>query len=147
MGRCCAEKRGLIVRRWRLTATNPTDAPRLFDSLEDLMAYESFPEPGPYPEQLRIDVSGLPPADAHSDIVTAARAAIEADPEIIAKFPNGLTAVSNAHFNGLVRILERHFPTGDLCDHCTGLYGKPWPCADYRDASAGLATGLPEAHA
>lgn len=143
-GRCCAERAGLIVTRYRF--------PHQHQAGETLL--DHLPTEGarvePYP-QIRIDVAGLDPADAHAKIVEHARSMI-ADPtgELAAAYPNGLTAATDDAFRGLVGILERHAPdvdrsSGPWCSHPNT--GERWPCADYADASRGLATGLPAARA
>lgn len=151
-GRCCAEKRGLVVHRYRLPAAQQAGE-TLFDHLP---AKETSVEPFP---QIRIDVTGLDPADAHRKIVEHARSMI-ADPsgEIAAAYPDGMTAATDDAFRGLVAILERHAPVELSKDpaapaFCGACVDRPaatdnvfaWPCADYRDAAAGLATGLPAA--
>ncbi len=102
----------------------------------------------PYP-QPRIDVTGLDPETAHRKIVEHAGIMI-ADPtgEIAAAYPNGITAATDDAYRGLIGILERHAPRdhgGPYCANCALVPGSPdpWPCRDYRDAAAGLATGLP----
>ncbi len=143
MGRCCAEKRGLIVRRWRLATTNPTDAPTLFDRPEDLM--EPYPQP-------RIDVTGLPPEQAHTRIVAFVRELGNEASLPVAVFPAEVAEAAAAQWDGTGRVLARHAPRPavvfpldaphtepDVCRRCC----TTWPCIDYRDVTAGVATGLP----
>lgn len=143
LGRCCAEKAGLIVIRYRFPHQH-----QVGETLLDHLPKEARVEPFP---QARIDVAGLEPADAHRKIVEHARAMIS-DPtgEIAAAFPAGITAAADDAFRGLIGILERHAPD-DIAER--GIYcgDQPhlerltiWPCDDYRDAARGLATGLPE---
>jgi hypothetical protein len=114
------------------------------------------------PPTLRVDVTGLTPADAH--------AAILANLDDIAAGPTPATggdiaAAMAALFAGVRRIIERHAPTmtealpwrpstpqcetcAALCHSSSGILCEqpvdgPWPCADYLDAAAMLATGLP----
>lgn len=150
LGRCCAEKRGLLTRRWNLPAANPADAPTLFDRPEDLMDLEPFPQP-------RIDVTHLNRPDAHArvllfvrDIAEDASAAMHAAAHGI--LPEVAEAAA-AQWAGIVRILERHAPDPDgehrFCSHCVaeaprGAVPVAWPCTDYRDATTGLACGLPD---
>ena len=151
-GRCCAEKRGLIVHRYRLPARHQSGE----TLLDHLPAKESGVEP--FPTTFRIDVSDLEPADAHRKILEHCRSMIS-DPtgEIAAAYPDGLTAATDDAFRGLVRLLERHAPTHPTypsdCEHHYSLGAGTmyaWPCQDYRDAAAGLAVlaglaaGLPE---
>jgi hypothetical protein len=143
-GRCCAEKAGLLVVRYRFPHQHQ-QGPSLLDHLPEGARVE------PYPNAHRIDVAGLAPDAAHTKIVEHARAMI-ADPsgEIAAAYPHGLTAATDAAFLGLIGILERHAPglaTGyRLCGHAPHTEAlDAWPCPDYRDAAAGLATGLPAA--
>lgn len=150
-GHCCAEKRGLIVHRYRLAA-RPQTGETLLDHLPEETRMEPFP-------QIRIDVTDLTPDAAHNKILEHARAMIS-DPsgEIAAAYPSGITAASDDAFRGLAGILERHDPRPGVlstgaddysdarCSHCIELETSvPWPCDDYRDAARGLATGLPEA--
>lgn len=140
LGRCCAERAGLIVRRYRIAA-GPQAGETLLDHLP---AKESGVEPYP---QIRIDVTDLDPDTAHRKIVEHVRAQIS-DPtgEIAAAYPHGITAACDDTFRGLVAILERHAPytivRGTRRVPICGGDG-PWPCPDYRDAAVGLATGLP----
>lgn len=138
LGRCCAEKAGLIVRRYRLPAGQQAGE----TLLDYLPAKETRVEPFP---QIRIDVAGLDAETAHRKIVEHARSMIS-DPtgEIAAAYPAGITAATDDAFRGLVGILERHAPhlvAGEFT--CDDHDGQPWPCLDYRDAARGLATGLP----
>jgi hypothetical protein len=149
-GRCCAEKAGLLVVRYRFPHQHQ-QGPSLLDHLPEGAHVE------PYPTSPRIDVAGLGPDAAHTKIVEHARAMIS-DPsgEIAAAYPNGITAATDDAFRGLANILERHAPDPDgchrFCSRCVaeatrGPVPVPWPCPDYRDAAAGLATGLPAARA
>ena len=153
LGRCCAEKRGLIAHRYRLPAGQQAGE-TLLDQLKETRM-------DPYP-QIRIDVTGLTPETAHAKIVAHARSMIS-DPtgEIAAAYPNGVTAVADDVFRGLVGILERHAPVErtkhpeqpHFCGACVerpefdGPSAGDWPCPDYADAARGLATGLPKASA
>lgn len=147
LGRCCAEQQGLIVRRWHLTAPDPT-APTLFDRPEDI-TMEPFP-------QIRIDLAGLPAAEAHARILAHHDAMSTVNPFIAAVIPEAAEATQD-HLRGQRNILARHAPRHavivpddwlldaphaipDVCQH----HATTWPCDDYRDAAAGLATGLPE---
>lgn len=148
-GRCCAEKRGLIIRRHRFAAAAQTGETLLDHLPEEHHRMEPYPQP-------RIDVTGLDPADAHRKIVDHARFMI-GDPsgEIAAAYPNSITAAADDAFRGLIGILERHAPSGlnstgsTACGPCDESAGRPsgWPCDDYYNAARGLATGLPEARA
>jgi hypothetical protein len=154
LGRCCAERRGLIVHRYRLPASQQAG-----ETLLDHLPTEDRVEPYPQP---RIDVAGLDTAGAHAKIVEHARSMIS-DPtgEIAAAYPNGITAAADDAFRGLVGILERHAPVErtkhpeqpHFCGACVerpefdGPSAGDWPCADYADAARGLATGLPGATA
>lgn len=145
LGRCCAERAGLIVRRYRFPHQHQVGE-TLLDHLPEGAGVEPYP-------QIRIDVAGLDPATAHAKIVEHGRSMI-ADPsgEIAAAYPHGMTAAADDAFRGLVAILERHAPglaiAVCLCDHAPHTDAlDAWPCDDYRDAAAGLATGLPEARA
>lgn len=99
-----------------------------------------------------VDVDGLPHDQAHNLVVEAVLSAAAA---------LGPTEVhARAALNGRSRIIGRHRPSGYLvggrpvCSNCdmgdthdidfAPIY---WPCADYVDAAAGLATGLQEATA
>jgi hypothetical protein len=147
LGRCCAEKAGLIVIRHRFPHQRQ-QGESLLDHLPEGARVEPFP-------QIRIDVAGLPARDAHTKIVEHARSMI-ADPtgELAKAYPNGMTAATDDAFRGLVGILERHAPRSVVADaavcdrdYVTGTGITAWPCDDYRDAAAGLATGLPAAAA
>lgn len=150
MGRCCAEKHGLLVRRWRLASTNPAEALTLFDRPEDLMELDM------QGTQPRVDVTGLNPAATHAKIVGHARIMIaDESGEIAAEFPAGVTAATDDAFRGLIGILERHAPHTYAADtSCVRCFNHAatgrdhliaWPCDDYRDAARGISTGLPEA--
>ena len=173
-GHCCAEKRGLIVRRHRLRHDPPgTGAPTLFDTEEPV---EPFP-------QARIEVAGMTPADAHAAVLKHVRevADTQNNPQVARLFDPSVNAAATAQFDGLAAILERHAPaehsvkidprSGEPCEPmalyghgqpaettavlCAGhleigagraRYGyAAWPCDDYRNAAAGFAIGLPEA--
>lgn len=152
LGRCCAERAGLIVIRYRFPHQHQTG-----ETLLDHLPKEARVEPFP---QARIDVAGMDAPTAHAKIVAHAHTMIS-DPtgEIAAAFPHGITAAADDAFRGLAGILERHAPTngalkpaGDYSDaRCGEIHdleaSVAWPCADYRDAARGLATGLPEARA
>jgi hypothetical protein len=148
-GRCCAEKRGLIIHRYRLAA-RPQAGETLLDHLpekEDAVAAHPAPEPF---LQVRIDVTGLDPEAAHRAIVEHAHAMIS-DPtgEFAAAYPNGITAATDDAYRGLIGILERHAPldlgaNGIRCSRCPADAAPAgWPCPDYRDAARGLAAALP----
>lgn len=146
-GRCCAERRGLIVHRHRLAG-----APQLGETLLDQLPEETTVDPYP---QARIDVTGLAPDAAHTRIIEHAQAMIS-DPsgEVAAAYPTGITAAADDAFRGLIAILERHrprrctscgsaphVPAVHYVDNATGRHY--WPSDDYRDAARGLATGIP----
>ena len=139
MGRCCAERHGLIVRRWRLPTDPTPDTPALFDRPEDLM--------DPYP-QPRIDVAGLNPAAAHCRILSYVRTiALDSGTPMVG-VPAEVSEAAAAQWAGMLRIIERHAPqyppTPGSCAHRGCLdQDLTWPCPDYRDATAGLAEGLP----
>lgn len=137
LGHCCAAKAGLIVHRYRLAA-RPQNGPTLLDHLpEDTVE--------PYP-QVRVDVTGLDPADAHRKIVEHARSMVSPPGSA---FPAEVLDAANDQWAGIVAILERHAPldlaaNGIRCSHCSADQAPAgWPCDDYRDACRGLATGLP----
>lgn len=143
-GRCCAEKAGLVVHRYRLPAGTQT-GPNLLDHLPE------EPDVEPYP-QIRIDVAGVSADTAHTTIVTHARSMICAsDGTSPGSVPAEVIDAANDQWSGMAAILERHSPImavrvatgepdGALCRYCTR---QGWPCPDYRDACRGLATGLP----
>ncbi len=141
-GWCCAAKRGLIVHRYRLPATIQTGA-TLFDHLP-----EEIPVLDPYP-QVRIDVTGLTPVDAHRKIVEHARSMITDAARAAVVFPPGVLEAVNDQWSGVIAVLERHAPDdvpgrGIYCGDQPHLERLTrWPCDDYRDVSRGLATGLP----
>lgn len=136
LGRCCAENRGYLIRRWRLTANPHPEAPTLFDIPKDIM--EPFP-------QIRVDVTGLAPDAAHTAIVNQLAGVAAVNPILAEAVPDVVDA-SQDHFAGMGRILERHAPyRDDTGVYCTHEWHRmiAWPCADYRDTAAGLAAGLP----
>jgi hypothetical protein len=142
LGRCCAEKAGVVVRRWRLAHTEQAG-----DTLLDHLPKEIPVEP--YPMTPRIDVTGDAPRDAHRRIVDHARVMLT-DPT--GEHAAVLTPVSVAcddAYRGLIAILERHAPDdvlerGIYCGDNPHLRASiMWPCEDYSDAARGLATGLP----
>lgn len=136
-GRCCAEKRGLIVHRYRLPA-----GAQAGETLLDHLPKEARVEPFP---QARIDVAGMTPAEAHAKILELARAMVPPVPGVL-PFGADVVEAMAAAAAGLVAILERHAPevdraSGPWCTHPN--IGERWPCDDYRDAAAGFAVNLP----
>lgn len=91
----------------------------------------------------RPDVTGRPPEEQHVLVLTA----IE-ERENMAH--TGVTAARDIEgLAGRRHILERHAPVsvtfgGTRCEHCNdrSVTSVRWPCEDYRDAAAGLVTGL-----
>jgi hypothetical protein len=91
------------------------------------------------------DVTGRPAEAQHILVLTAAE-------ERANMAHTGVTAARDIEgLAGRRRILERHAPgrTGIgilICSQCLEDHGypnpAPWPCDDYRDAAAGLVTGL-----
>ncbi len=102
---------------------------------------EPFPQP-------RIDVTGLDAATAHTKIVDQARTLLSTPDSRLYFTPDILEAV-DATWHGVIRVLERHAPGFTvgagviLCDHAPHVdAGDTFPCPDYLDVAAGLATGL-----
>lgn len=140
LGRCCAEKAGLVVHRYRLPAHT-----QVGETLLDHLPKEHHVDPYP---QARIDVTGMTPNEAHAKILELARALVEPLP-VVAAFPSEVTEALGATAAGLVAILERHAPSDTAlrvtcCDHAPHFDRlEAWPCDDYRDAAAGFAVNLP----
>lgn len=115
------------------------------------MTWTSLPSPiEPYP-QLRVDVTGLDPAHAHSTILGHARVVLapQSGPTVL---DHETVDTLNALFAGVLRILERHAPDPDgeyrFCTSCIaearrGPVPVTWPCKDFYDAAASLTTGMP----
>lgn len=88
------------------------------------------------------DVAGLTPAAAHAAVLARLDAAADRRPRVDRS--KALIAIG-PHVAGLRRLAERHEPratrdAGDVCSHdyvsATGL--TAWPCAEVRDAFAGI---------
>lgn len=112
------------------------------------------------PPTIRVDVTGMAPQDAHTAILehldAVATVMVELRPAYaVAELTDhrGDRASTAAHDQLVAarRILVRHAPRLDLRDiyrclhdwHSTPGRLTTWPCADYRDAAAGVAAGLP----
>lgn len=137
LGRCCAEKAGLIVVRYRFPHQHQTGE-TLLDHLPEEHHVDPFPT-------ARVDVAGLDPFTAHAKIMELARAMLTPAPGL-APFPAEVVEAMTAAAQGLVDILERHAPHDDPTEvHCSEVWHSmlAWPCPDYRDAAAGFAVNLP----
>jgi hypothetical protein len=107
--------------------------------------------PHPYPAP-RVNVHGVDPQQAHIRILEYVRELGNEAALPAGVFPPEVAEAASAQWDGTTRILDRHAPrpaavfpldtprtAPDVCRHCH----KAWPCADYRDVTAGVATGLP----
>lgn len=91
----------------------------------------------------RPDITGLPPAQQHAQVL----AALDARAERIRTTGGHHREDDLAGIEGRRRVLGRHAPVVEtgmtVCPPCDeGAVRSIWPCDDYRDAAAGLITGL-----